>query len=91
MRRHPTSPDRAWETHLDGVGSIVRAGSRSAARAATIRSAREAGYHVPFTAPMRVRRRADLDEADVPKGSVLSVEYVEGLVRAVLERLGGES
>lgn len=51
----------AWRTRLIGIKCIVFAETRSKARAATVRSAIDAGYNVTFLSPVSVRRAPGLD------------------------------
>lgn len=69
-----------WRTTLWGIDSCVFASTRSKARYATIRAARDAGYVVPFTAEVRVERAPELDGLLADAGTVRSPDYVTTLL-----------
>lgn len=74
---------KAWRTELWGIPGIVRAETRSKARAATIRAARGAGFDVAYTAAIRVTRSPDHDNmVALEPGKVWSTEWIA----AALER-----
>lgn len=67
----------AWRTELWGIESIVKAPTRAAARAATIRCARSAEYDVPWLTHVRVRRAPEYDAAPVPPSKCWSPDHAE--------------
>ena len=72
----------AWTTELWDIESVIHAPTRAAARAATIRAAREAGYKVGFLERVRVRRAPYLDELDIPSGELRDLRDAEEQMQA---------
>lgn len=72
---------KAWRILCIGIEGIVRASNRGQARWHTIRAARDAGYDVPFTAMVHVRRAPLYD--DLPIDGCVTLETARCIAAGV--------
>lgn len=74
---------RTYRTVLFGEWTVVMAKSPGAARYATLKSAREAGYQVPFTEKIRVTCADEFNVLDLPVGQCRSWDWAAKELRRV--------